>query len=195
MRNVWTTSDSIVDPVTTAEAKLFCKVSGTTDDSIFEMLITQARETIEQGCNISLAEKIYVAECDKIPRNGKIDLPYGPVQGGVGALVVKVIDEEDVETTLVENQDYYDTGYPWPTLHITSLSRGCKLRVTYVAGYGAVNCPVLPASLKVAILKEVLAQYYVREGIAGGDLVNALRREARELSNHYSRNLFFAPEA
>lgn len=194
MRNVWVSTDVVTEPVTSTEAKLFCKVSGTTDDTIFTLLIKQARETLEQGCNISLAEKTLIAEYDKLPRDGKIKLPYGPVKSVTSVIT---IDEEDEETTLVNNTEWYDTGYPWPTLRIASFWSGRiqKIKVTYVVGYGATGCPALPAPLKVAILKEVLAQYYVREGIAGGDLVNALRREARELSNHYSRNLFFAPEA
>lgn len=194
MRNVWVSTDVSVEPVTPAEAKAFCKVSGTTDDSIFTLLIKQARETIEQGCNISLAERTLVAEYDKLPRDGKIQLPYAPVKSVTSVIT---IDQEDDETTLTNNTEWFDTGYPWPTLRIASFWSGYiqKIRVTYVAGYGATGCPALPAPLKVAILKEVLAQYYVREGIAGGDLVSAVRRESRELAGHYSRNSFFAPEA
>lgn len=194
MRNVWVSTDVATEPVSSAEAKLFCKVTGTGDDSIFTMLIKQARETIEQMCNISLAEKTLVGEWDRLPRDGKIKLPYGPVKSTTSVITV---DEEDDETTLENNNEWYDTGYPWPTLRIASFWSGRiqKVKITYVAGYGATGCPPLPAALKVAVLKEILAQYYFREAIAGGDVIAALRKEARELASPYSRNLYFAPEA
>lgn len=194
MRNVWVSTDVATEPVSSAEAKLYCKVTGTGDDTLFAMFIKQARETIEQMCNISLAEKTLVGEWNKLPRDGKIRLPYGPIKSVSSVITV---DEEDEETALVNNTEWYDTGYPWPILRIASFWSGRiqQVKITYVAGYGASGCPPLPYPLKIAVLKEILAQYYFREAIAGGDVIAALRREARELAGPYSKNLPFAPEA
>ena len=148
-------TDVTSEPITIAEAKLFCKITGTGDDALIAELIRAARETIEEYCGITIAQKTLVVEYDKLPKDGKLFLPYGPVSSGT-AIVVKTIDEEDVATTLVNNTEWYDTGYPWPTLRIASFwsSRVTRVQVEYVAGYGiSTYTPPLPAMLKVAIMK------------------------------------------
>lgn len=193
MRNVWVTTDVVTEPVSSAEAKLFCKVTGTGDDTLFTMLIKQARETLEQKCNISLGEKTYTAEWDKVPKTGIIELPYGPVKS-ITSVTLKYEDSTEADETLDLNDDYFVTKTPWSELRISYLSvyARARVRVVYVVGYGATGCPPLPYPLKIAILKEILAQYYFREGLAGDDMINALRQESRELANPYSRNLWFA---
>lgn len=192
MRNTWIKTDVATEPVSATEAKLFCKVSGTGDDTLFAELIKSARETIEQMTGVSLAEKTIYTEWDKLPRNGIVELPFGPVKS-ITAVTLKYEDSTEADTMLVLNDDYYATKSPWDELRISYVSSWARTRarVEYVVGYGATGCPALPYMLKTAIYKEILAQYYFREGIAGGDVINALRRESRELARPYRRNYGF----
>ena len=47
----------VTEPVTLAEAKLYCRVTNTADDDQIEMMITQAREAVEVGTGLSLIPK------------------------------------------------------------------------------------------------------------------------------------------
>ena len=197
MRNVWIKTDVTTEPVTVQEAKLFCKVTGTGDDALFSILIRQARESIEQYCGISLAEKTYVVEWDKIPSNGIIELPYGPVKS-ISAVTIKYEDSTDADETLVLNDDYYVTKTPWSELRVGYLSvySRSRLRVEYIVGYGASGNPPMPYPLKVAMFKEILTQYDIREDINIGNVVTSqLGNSSRALAHPYKRTLWFAPEA
>jgi len=44
----------VVEGVTVAEAKLYCRVTTVSEDDLFAELITQARESIEKVTNLSL---------------------------------------------------------------------------------------------------------------------------------------------
>jgi uncharacterized phiE125 gp8 family phage protein len=195
MRNVWVKTDVTAEPVTVQEAKLFCKVTGTGDDALFSMFIRQARENLEQDCGVSIAEKTLISEWDKIPSNGIIQLPYGPVKS-ITAVTIKYEDSTDADETLDLNDDYFVTKTPWSELRVGYLSvySRARLRVEYITGYGATNCPPLPYPLKTAICKEILTEYYIRENI-NADLVISLKKESRAMAYPYRRTLWFAPEA
>lgn len=192
MRNTWIKTDVATEPVSSAEAKLFCKIDGTGDDTLFNMFIKGARETLEQITGVSLATKTIYTEWDKVPRNGIIELPHGPISS-ISAVTLKYEDSTEADVTLTVNDDYYTIKSPWDEIRVAYLSSWARmrLRVEYVVGYGATGCPTLPYPLKLAILKEILGQYYFREGIAGADFVNGLRRESRELVKPYIRNYGF----
>ena len=196
MRNVWVTTDVATEPVSSAEAKLFCKVTGTGDDTLFTMLIKQARENLEQYCGISIAEKTLTAEWDRLPKNGIIALPYGPIKS-ISSVTLKYEDSTEADTTLTLNDDYYTIKSPWDELRVSYVSSWtrARLRVVYVAGYGATGCPPLPYPLKVALLKEILTQYDMRENISPDGLMGMLGNSAKVLAHPYKRSLWFAPEA
>lgn len=196
MRNVWVKTDVATEPVTVQEAKLFCKVTGTGDDVLFSIFIRQARESLEQYCGVSMAEKTIIAEWDKIPSDGIIQLPYGPVKS-ISAVTIKYEDSTDADETLVLNDDYYVTKTPWSEIRIGYLSvySRARVRVEYIVGYGATNCPPLPYPLKVAMFKEILNQYDNREDISPDGLSGMLSTNSRIMAHPYKRTLWFAPEA
>lgn len=197
MRNVWIKTDVATEPISLDEAKLFCKVTGTGDDTLFTMLIKAAREEYENYCGVSLAEKTLIAEWDKIPDNGIIQLPYGPVKS-ITAVTLKYEDSTEADETLDLNDDYYVTKTPWSEIRIAYLSAWTRtrLRVEYVVGYGATGCPALPYQLKIAMLKDILTQYDMRENINIGNVVTSVMSNAGKMIAHpYKRTLWFAPEA
>ena len=193
MRNVWIKTDVTTEPVTIAEAKLFCKVTGTGDNALFATLIPAARENLEAYCGVSIAEKTLYAEWNKLPSDGLLVLPYGPVKSITS---VKTIDEEGVEDTLSLNTEYYVNGTPWPTLRVASFwsTRVTRLRIEYIVGYGATGCPPLPYPLKVALMKEILTQYDMRENIST-EAVSDLSNDAKSLASQYRRALWFGRDA
>ena len=65
------------EPVTLAEAKAYNRVLFSVDDSTIELLITQARETLEQATNLSLVEQTISLTIDTY--KDKFRLPYGPI--------------------------------------------------------------------------------------------------------------------
>jgi uncharacterized phiE125 gp8 family phage protein len=50
----------VTEPVTLAEAKLYCRVSSSVDDNQISLMIKQAREAIEVGTGLSLIPKTAV---------------------------------------------------------------------------------------------------------------------------------------
>jgi hypothetical protein len=65
-------TDLTTEPVTSAEAKLFCKVVGTTEDSVFTILITSARQELEKYTASSFAEKTIHATWIKMPEDNEL---------------------------------------------------------------------------------------------------------------------------
>ena len=119
------------EPVTLQEAKDWCRIDVTDDDTLITSLITAARIICENYANLSFIERTVTA---KIKNGlGGIQLPYGPVISEVA-----FYDDEDVELT-----DYL-------------LKDGDSNEVTaiYNAGYEA-----LPENLKTAILNQIAWMY------------------------------------
>jgi uncharacterized phiE125 gp8 family phage protein len=162
---------------------------------LFSLFTRQSREWIEQYTGCSLGEKTIIAEFDRIPSNGIIELPYGPVKS---ISSVKVVYEDTGETseTLALNDDYYVTKSPWSELRVAYLSIYSRstLQVQYIVGYGATGCPPLPIALKVAMMKDILDQYDNRENFVTGTVLRELSNNSKELAAPYRRNPWFGPE-
>ena len=131
----------VTEPVTLAEAKLYCRVSTSVDDNQISLMIKQAREAIEVGTGLSLIPKTAVVWFTNF--NGSFNLPYGPVNS-----FTSLIDENG-DTIIAA--DYTLVGGKFPML-TRPLWR--NLKATYVVGYATV-----PNDLKIAILDQVSYDY------------------------------------
>ena len=185
MRNVWIKTDATVEPVSSTEAKLYCKVTGTGDDTIFTQLIKTAREQIETYTGRSLVEKTYIVEYDKFENDTFFELPCWPVKSITS---VNTVDDEGAETPLTLNSEYYLIGTPWTKIRIPGVysTREQHLKIEFISGYGASGCPTLPSTLKDAILKRILVLYTHRgdEGV--------YNNEGFELAEPYRDNPWLA---
>ena len=132
---------TVVEPVTLAEAKLYCRVTTSVDDNQISLMIKQAREAIEVGTGLSLIPKTAVVWFTNF--NGSFNLPYGPVNS-----FTSLIDENG--DTIVA-ADYTLVGGKFPML-TRPLWR--NLKATYVVGYATI-----PNDLKIAILDQVSYDY------------------------------------
>jgi hypothetical protein len=124
-----------------AEAKEYNRVLFSVDDSTIEMLITQARETLEQATNLSLVEQ--TIELTLNAYKDKFRLPYGPI--------VSV-------TTVTVNTDNVTADYISDNGLIKFNGKG-TLKAEYEAG------GVEFQGLKIAML-EMIAFLYTNRGTA-----------------------------
>ena len=131
----------VTEPVTLAEAKLYCRVSTSVDDNQISLMIKQAREAIEVGTGLSLIPKTAVVWFTNF--NGTFNLPYGPVNS-----FTSLIDENG-DTIIAA--DYTLVGGKFPML-TRPLWR--NLKATYTVGY-----TTIPNDLKIAILDQVSYDY------------------------------------
>lgn len=193
MRNLQTRviTDIVTEPVSVAEAKLYCKVQDMADDALFPVLITSARRMLEKYTMTSFAEKTLHATWVEVPRTNYVELPYGPV---ISIDHIYRIDHEGNEEELVLNSDYYVMGDQDAIIKITSYwSSGMvyvnSIRCEYKAGYGNAATETLPQELKLAILKQVATDYELRENIVQG-ISTVLSNESKILANPYRKKLW-----
>ena len=193
MRNLQTRviTDIVTEPVSVAEAKLYCKVQDMADDALFPVLITSARRMLEKYTMTSFAEKTLHATWVETPKDNVIELPYGPI---ISVDKIYRIDEEGTEEELVLNSDYYVMGDQDAIIKITSYwSSGMvhinSIRVEYKAGYGNTATEKLPGDLKLAILKQVSTDYELRENIVQG-ITTVLSNESKVLAAPYRKKLW-----
>ena len=185
MREVWVSTDVTSEPVSSAEAKLFAKIPSTADDTVVTYQIKSAREEVEHYTGCSLAEKTLIAEWGELPENNTIELPYGPVKSV--SSVVMVDEDGTTETLTTADDEYYELGTIWKKLQVNTIPLSTqRLKVTYVAGYGATGCPALPSALKECILKAVATNYEYRENFTEG---MAKQNEWQKKAAQYRRGI------
>ena len=143
------------EPVTLQEAKDWCRIDVTDDDTLITSLITAARIICENYANLSFIERTVTA---KIKNGlGGIQLPYGPVTSEIA-----FYDEDDTELTdyLLKNGD------------------GNEVTAVYSAGYDEEN--PLPGNLKTAILNQIAWMY---ENRGDAKIASSLTEAAKLILN------------
>ena len=140
------------DPVTVAEARDYCLITGTGDGSKLAALISSATEFVQRSIAQQLIAATLLETWDWFPR--VLTLERRPLQS---VSWVKYYDADGTLTT-VSSADYYvDTyarppriaplsGTPWPSVQT---GRPAAVQVQYVAGYASADAT--PASIKLAI--------------------------------------------
>lgn len=193
MRNLQTRviTDIVTEPVSVAEAKLYCKVQDMADDALFPVLITSARRMLEKYTMTSFAQKTLHATWVETPGDNIIELPYGPI---ISIDKMYRIDEEGNEEELTLNSDYFVMGDQDAIIRITKYwSSGDvhenSIRVEYKAGYGDTATETLPMELKLAILKQIATDYELRENISAGAMT-VLSNESKVLAGPYRKKLW-----
>lgn len=134
----------ITEPVTVAEAKSYCRVSGSAEDSLFTILITQAREAIEVATGLSLIPKDITTYFNNI--SGGFEIPFGPID--ISTFQLFDMEQDALEIT---GTDLQLIGDEFPKLVYPKYA---NLKATYEAGY-----TTIPTDLKVAILDQVSYDY------------------------------------
>ena len=136
-------SGGITEPVTLAEAKNFCKIDVSEDDTLIEMMITACRLECEAITNIGFVQREIIVTQDN--RNGGAYLPLGPVG------TVTAVDDEDGDPIV----NYRIVGSTWKQILEPVRER---IVLTYDAGY-----TTLPVDLKLALLECIYFRYDERK--------------------------------
>lgn len=184
----------VTEPVTLSEVKNYCRIDSdyTADDNELNVMITAARQRLEQFLNIGFARREITLQWD----GRYMELPLSPTGD-----IVSVMNGE----TEIDADDYYLSGYQAKSLGVKpSGSNGIEwfynqdftevsvfsgglvgepctmFAATYETGY-----ETLPNSLKIALLAQIDYQFKQR-----GMPDNALYSDmALDLARPYSRNL------
>lgn len=127
----------VTEPVTLAEAKLYCRVTNTADNDLITELITQSRQMIEMATNLSLIPKI--AQVWFTNQAGSYNFPFGPI-----TTFTSLYNENSVQI-IAGNYTLVGGNFP-----IITFPRGMNYKATYSCGY-----TTLPKELKIAILDQV----------------------------------------
>jgi uncharacterized phiE125 gp8 family phage protein len=134
----------IVEPVTLTEAKNYCRVTTTADDTLITLMITQAREAIEVATGLSLIPKDITTYFNNI--SGNFDIPFGPID--ITTFELFDMEQDGLEIT---GTDLQLIGDEFPKL---VYPRWGNLKAIYEAGY-----TTIPTDLKLAILDQVSYDY------------------------------------
>ncbi len=131
-------------------AKDWLRVDGTTDDDLITSLITQARDLIEQYCNITITPSTITLLAS--PRI-ELCLPYGPVDS--------VTSVKDGDGTAVDyNYNGFCIEFQSATYSVTNPSAGGFVQTTTVYDAGVDE---VPPGLMLG-WKEVVAYLYENRG-------------------------------
>ena len=168
------------EPITTVQAKAWLRVSSSSDDTLIDELIADAREYVERVSGRQLVTATWRMTLDTFPRPGgwqflevpglfpdphSIRLPKAPLQS---VSSVAYYDFSDVLNTLATTRYDVDAahdpgriflamGQTWPVVRL----KPGAVRITFVAGYGAAAS--VPEEVKLAI-KFAVAFWYENRG-------------------------------
>jgi uncharacterized phiE125 gp8 family phage protein len=146
------TSLPAAEPISSAEAKLQCRVDGSDHDAEIDLLIQAARETAEGRTGLSLVTQTVVMRASSF--DDLCRLPAAPVSA-VSSITYLDLDgaEQTLSTSIYESvligkrpHVRLKVGQIWP------VARDCSdaIRVTAVCGFGAASS--VPVQIKQAML-------------------------------------------
>lgn len=178
-----------VEPVSLAEAKLYCRIDDSAEDAVVTMLITTARKHVEDILGRQLVNASWRGYLDGFPASGQILIPICPL---VSATSIKYLDSNGTEQTLAADQYRLVTagepgfieladGCSWPTTQDVSGA----VRVVFVAGYGA-SSTYVPEGLRLAIMMLVGHWFGLGRDVAiSGTIVTQVPMTVKRLLDQY----------
>lgn len=169
------------EPLTLSEVKTYLKVSGTSEDTIIELLAKGAREYVEKYTSCLLISRSVTAFFQSVSE--PLDLPYGPV---VSVQTVHQILDDGTEESLT---NYRLLGVSFKEISWTNGRPINPIKVVYTAGFG--TSADVPNMLKVDILKITSEMYHNRESFKSPmDVVQSDITIRRSL-NQFKKNPYF----
>lgn len=160
----WATSQTsapALEPVTSTEAKLWCRVDVSDDDTIFTDIITAARVYVENVTRRQLITATWALYLDQFYK--PLKLPYPPLQS---ISSIAYVDTAGATQTLASSQYQVDAktqpgrlteayGVSWPSTRPDTYN---AVTITYVAGYGTAASTV-PLPIKQAMRILIASMY------------------------------------
>ena len=180
------TAAPTVEPVSTADAKLHCRITDETTDAEVAALVAAARDRIENECEIALVTQTWVVRLDGF--EDEIEVPRPPQ---ISVSSVTYVDTAGTTQTLAASYYTADTyarpgrirlayGQSWPATRDVANA----VAITYTAGFGATAASVPPAL--VHAVKLLVGHYHEnREAVVVGTIASALPESVMSLIAAY----------
>jgi uncharacterized phiE125 gp8 family phage protein len=179
-----------VEPITTAEAKLYLKVDDSTEDTLIATLVKASRISAEKYLRRSLIKTVWALTLDEFPdadQDSTIEVYPAPVSK---INSIKYYDADDVEQTLATTEylcDYASEpcritlaiGKSWPSIS----GRANSVTVNYDAGFGTAASSV--PELILAAIYLTLGHLYENRQDVTKEKMNELPCGARSLLDMY----------
>ncbi len=171
-------------PITTSNAKLFARITSSSQDSIIESMIKAAIDMAEEYALISFIDTTWKLVLTEWPTDYKIRVGKGKVSS---IAHIKYVNVEGTETTL-DSSKYFINLDVWPArIHIPNPPElnvnNPKITIQFVAGLGA-NADAVPDRAKNALYSIVRHLYDNRAN--GTDVIP---EAAKRALNFYRNNL------
>jgi uncharacterized phiE125 gp8 family phage protein len=177
-------------PISLARAKAHLRVDWDDDDALIAAYLRAAVGAIEKRTDRALSPQAFTEWAPRFPcaYGEKLTLARDPVSAIVS---VTYVDQDGAEQTLDEADYRSIEGEPWSLIAPISASlpsteeRPDAVRVRYMAGYNAGDCP---AELQSAVLLMLGHLYANREAVAvGANVVTALPLAVETLCDPFRR--------
>lgn len=167
------------DVLSTADAKSWMRVDDSSEDSLISAIVGESINFVEQQYGFQLIEKTVTVEYEFYGK--QVNLPLYPV---TNITSVKTIDQENTETTLTVNQDYYKTGdtlifdniYGWEVP-----DDRVRLKVVYTAGYSNI-----PSGIIIGLKKLVASNFEDRQDAVDSN-VSMLPNNSKQHFKRYAK--------
>lgn len=151
-RSLVRVSQSVVEPVSLADAKVQCRVDGEDSDAYLMSLIAVARQYVEDSLDITLMDSQWRVSYDLFPV-WSIQLPRSPMAAGNVSVTYRVGDGTTqtitsdagnfrVDYDAIPGRIYPNWAETWPAVRGDENS----VVVTYTAGYGTTPSDVPPVA-------------------------------------------------
>lgn len=161
-----------IEPVTVAEAKEHCRISGTDEDTYVATLIAAARRVCETKAKQDFINRTWRLEMEYFQQNndGGICIPRPPLSS---VTHVKYYDTANTLQTVSSSNYQVNAGafvgevcpiasYVWPAVYP---ERFDAVQVTFVSGYGA-TASTVPETFRLAIMMLAAHFYEHRETVS-----------------------------
>lgn len=171
-RRVKITTQPSIEPVTSTEAKLHCRIDASTEDSLIAFWIETARLQCEDISRRSFITRTYTAYLDCWP-SSLFELPYPPL---LAVSSIKYYDDAGSAAATFSTSNYQVDAHSepgrvclkstadWPSTTLRDIN---GVEIIYTAGYGS-NATDVPDRYKAAMLLLIAHYYENRESVIVG---------------------------
>jgi len=188
--NVTRTNITGSEPITTAEAKDWCYVTGSNWDNLIDTLITTVREHIENETWRAIIEAEYEYRLDEFPED-EIEIPKPPIKS-INTIeyvdtdgATQQITDYDADTSAEYGRIQRADGKTWPETDDVYNA----VTITFTAGYDTVPEP-LTIAMRLMIKHFFDNRESVVVGQAGTIDTKEVPQTAELLMNRYSARTY-----
>ena len=168
------TTAPTIEPVTTAEAKLFARIDTADDDTLVAALVTAARQTVEKQTGRAFIEQVWTATLDQLPSASVFELIMRPI---ASITSIRAYNEDGtysgvtVATDIILDGQNGRVSLKSSAASISGDRTSNVYEIVYKAGYGSAAANT-PEWAKLAIKMIVAHWYEHRESAQKDTLTN-----------------------